>query len=89
MPEILTKRGIVPESALEVLRALEYFVRPVELEEYQSFEAEARRRLAERDPEDWPILAVALTFNCGIWTEDRDFSVQVSLPGLPTASNYF
>jgi predicted nucleic acid-binding protein len=37
------------------------------------FETEARRRLAARDPEDWPILASALALSCPIWTEDTDF----------------
>lgn len=45
----------------------------VSLELYAEHEAEARRRLAPRDPEDWPILAAALTFSCPIWTEDTDF----------------
>ncbi len=37
------------------------------------FEAEARKRLGTRDPEDWPILAAALALECPIWTEDSDF----------------
>jgi predicted nucleic acid-binding protein len=26
-----------------------------------------------RDPDDWPILALALTLECPIWTEDDSF----------------
>ncbi|WP_255641375.1 PIN domain-containing protein [Isoptericola luteus] len=26
-----------------------------------------------RDPDDWPILAVALMLECQVWTEDNDF----------------
>lgn len=40
---------------------------------YGDFEAEARKRLGARDPEDWPILAAALAVSCPIWTEDIDF----------------
>ena len=40
---------------------------------YGDFEAEARKRLGARDPEDWPILAAALALGCPIWTEDTDF----------------
>jgi predicted nucleic acid-binding protein len=40
---------------------------------YGNFEAVARERLGERDPEDWPILASALALRCPIWTEDTDF----------------
>ena len=34
---------------------------------------EARERLGERDPEDWPILASSLAVGCPVWTEDTDF----------------
>ena len=37
------------------------------------FESHARERLADRDPDDWPILASALAIGCPIWTEDTDF----------------
>lgn len=40
---------------------------------YGDFEAEARKRLGARDPEDWPILAAALALGCPIWTEDTGF----------------
>lgn len=40
---------------------------------YSAFEQMARRRLAGRDQEDWPVLAAALALNCPIWTEDTDF----------------
>ena len=38
-----------------------------------SLRAEARERLGDRDPDDWPILASALAIGCPIWTEDTDF----------------
>ncbi len=34
---------------------------------------EALRRIGQRDPDDWPIVATALALNCPVWTEDRDF----------------
>ena len=40
-------------------------------EAYQDLEEEARARLP--DPGGWPVLALALTLDCGIWTADRDF----------------
>ena len=40
---------------------------------YGDFEAEARKRLGPRDPDDWPILAAALALGCPIWIEDIDF----------------
>ncbi|NEP88250.1 MAG: nucleotide-binding protein, PIN domain-containing protein [Okeania sp. SIO2C2] len=39
---------------------------------YQSFEAEARKRIP-RDPNDWETVALALALSAAIWTEDYDF----------------
>ena len=44
----------------------------VPLSYYQSFEAEARKRIP-RDPNDWETVALALTLSAAIWTEDYDF----------------
>jgi len=30
-------------------------------------------RIARRDEDDWPVLAIALALGCAIWTEDADF----------------
>lgn len=40
--------------------------------DYQSFEAEARKRIP-RDPNDWETVALALALPAAIWTEDYDF----------------
>lgn len=45
---------------------------PIGTDVYGGFEVEARQRLAARDPDDWPILASALTIGCPVWTEDTD-----------------
>ena len=70
---LVLKRGGDPEKALAFLRSLAHLVEPIGREIYGEFEAEARERLGERDPEDWPILASALAIGCPIWTEDTDF----------------
>ena len=44
----------------------------VPLSDYQSFEAEARKRIP-RDPNDWETVALALALPAAIWTEDYDF----------------
>ena len=33
----------------------------------------ALKRIAARDPDDWPILAASLVLDSPIWTEDQDF----------------
>ena len=73
LPGILERRGIDPEPALRVLDNLVLLVQPIDQVLYQAYEAQARKRIAGRDPDDWPIVALALALNLPIWTEDRDF----------------
>jgi predicted nucleic acid-binding protein len=40
---------------------------------YAGFEAAARQRIQERDMDDWPLIALSMTLDCPIWTEDKDF----------------
>ena len=58
---LVARRGGDPEKALSLLRSLRSLVVPIGRDVYGKFETEARRRLAARDPEDWPVLASALT----------------------------
>ena len=68
-----SKRGSDPGNALALLRALRGPVELIGSEVYSQFESAARERLGDRDPDDWPILALALAIGCPIWTEDTDF----------------
>ncbi len=63
------------EKQLELEVALELInnrITTVPLSDYQSFEAEARKRIP-RDPNDWETVALALALSAAIWTEDYDF----------------
>jgi predicted nucleic acid-binding protein len=80
LPAILAQRDLNPETGLAALEALLGFLAVVERDAYAGQEEEAKRRIGTRDIDDWPTAAVALTFNCGIWTEDRDFFGS----GIPT-----
>ncbi len=73
LPEILVRRNAPVQPALAGLDLLSDLVQVVELEVYWPNETIARGRIAARDEEDWPVLAVALTYKCPIWTEDTDF----------------
>lgn len=73
LPGLLIKRGIDAQPALSVLDHLETLVRPLEAGLYESARAEALRRIATRDADDWPVLACALILDCPVWTEDADF----------------
>jgi predicted nucleic acid-binding protein len=41
-------------------------------EVYEPKRAEAERRMAGRDPEDWPTVALALARSLPIWSQDKD-----------------
>jgi len=62
-----------PRISLAFLQRAGEVVELIGSEVYGQFEAEAQKRLAARDLDDWPILASALAFGCPIWTEDTDF----------------
>lgn len=70
---LAAKRGGDPRVALSFLESVGRLVERIGCEIYEPFAAEARERLATRDPDDWPILASALALGCPIWTEDTDF----------------
>ena len=38
---------------------------------YEDFEQIATERIEMRDPDDWPVVAVALFLDLPIWTEDQ------------------
>jgi predicted nucleic acid-binding protein len=73
VPALVKKRGGDPDKALRFLRALRGLLELIGSEAYGDFECQARERLGDRDPDDWPILASALAIGCPIWTEDTDF----------------
>jgi predicted nucleic acid-binding protein len=73
LPDLLARRGVAPVLAHEILTQLRTLVAPIPEEIYISKQPIALARIAARDADDWPILACALKFNCGIWTEDQDF----------------
>jgi predicted nucleic acid-binding protein len=70
---LTVRRGGDPQKSAAFLDALVRVMDLVEYEIFGAFEIEAKKRLAGRDPDDWPILASALALGCPIWTEDTDF----------------
>jgi predicted nucleic acid-binding protein len=67
---LVTKRGGDAARGHIMLRAVIALGDLVTTDLYGGYEAEARKRLGARDPEDWPILASSLALGCPIWTED-------------------
>lgn len=73
IPQICRKHGLDQKRALDVFGYLEKMIKIVEPLTYFEWEVDARRRIAQRDPDDWPVVAAALALDLPIWTEDRDF----------------
>ena len=71
--DLIPRRGLDPEIAWTAFEEMLLAVLPVEADKYDGWRNEAYARLERRDPDDWPILALALAVDCPIWTEDRDF----------------
>jgi predicted nucleic acid-binding protein len=70
--QVLEKRGLEPDSGLTILEQISQLVLPVERSLYGDYERLARERIETRDPDDWPVVAVALMLDLPIWTEDQD-----------------
>ena len=66
-------RNLPTDEALKVLQGLTSLIAAVDADLYEIYEVEAKQRIAVRDMDDWPIVAVSLMLDCPIWTEDTDF----------------
>ena len=73
LPALFAKRNLPADEAIAVLSELTNFVAAVDVSLYEIYEVEAKQRIAVRDIDDWPIVAVSLMLNCPVWTEDADF----------------
>lgn len=75
LPVIVAKRtDIDPHSVLTTLDELfDNLIQVMPVSTYADFEPEARKRIEQVDANDWPSVALALSMDCPIWTEDRDF----------------
>ena len=71
--QTLERRGLDPASASTALEQLSKLVQPLEHAIYDQFEQAARERLIDDDLDQWPVLAVALAFGDGIWSQDQVF----------------
>jgi predicted nucleic acid-binding protein len=76
LPEIMDKRGAKEISLKAALQNLGRFLAYSQLILEGSCADQlspAAMRIADRDPDDVPVVATALTLQCPIWTEDKDF----------------
>ena len=73
LPDLARRKRLDADLAASVLEEIARIVVPVDRSLYEDFELPARERVSPRDPEDWPVAAVALLLDFPIWTEDQDF----------------
>ena len=70
---ISVRRRLDVDLALSVLDQISRMVEPADRSLYEDYQEIARGRVLPRDPDDWPVAAVALLLGLPIWTEDQDF----------------
>ncbi len=73
IPDLSERRGLDSDLGLSVLEEISRVVQPVDQSLYEDFRKVALERVQPRDPDDWPVVAVALLLDLPIWTEDQDF----------------
>lgn len=74
---LMLSRGRLTEANAQLLLAqaihlIETKVTVITETDYRHLETEARNRIP-RDPNDWSTVALALSMNAAIWTQDCDF----------------
>lgn len=73
LSQTLQRHGADTALAYAALSYLKRIVEPVDVDVYEACGAEARERVAGGSPVQWPVVAVALLFDCPIWTSDEEF----------------
>jgi predicted nucleic acid-binding protein len=70
LPRLAAKRGLDQALLFAALQVMPISWKPVS--DYVDLEDEARRRIAARDPDDWPTVALALKLDLPVWSQDKD-----------------
>ncbi len=73
LPGIAERRGLDPTLVTAALAVI-----PIEwlpASSYQQRRADAERLITDRDPDDWPTVALALSTSLPIWSQDKDLAV--------------
>jgi predicted nucleic acid-binding protein len=73
LPRLAAKRGLDEAQLLAALQVMPIQWKPAT--DYEDQRAEAEKRIAERDPDDWPTVALALTLDLPVWSQDKDLTV--------------
>jgi predicted nucleic acid-binding protein len=72
VPGLAAKRGLDQALLFATLQAM-----PIAWAlavDYQDHREEAEKRIAARDPDDWPTVALALRLDLPVWSQDKDLA---------------
>lgn len=70
LPRLAAKRRLDQALLLAALQVIPIDWKPAS--DYDDLEEEAKRRIAARDPDDWPTVALALKLDLPVWSQDKD-----------------
>jgi len=71
-PTLAAKRGLDSSLMFAALAVMPVAWKPES--EYAPRRREAEERIAARDPEDWPTVALALQLGLPVWSQDKDLT---------------
>jgi len=71
IPALAAKRGLDASLMFAALGVMPVEWKPASA--YDHYRAEAEARIAARDPNDWPTVALAVQLSLPVWSQDRDF----------------
>jgi predicted nucleic acid-binding protein len=72
LPRLATKRDLDPALLFAALQVMPIDWKPAAT--YQDQQEEAKKRIAARDPDDWPTVALALKLKLPVWSQDKDLT---------------
>lgn len=73
IPRLASKRRLDPALLLAALQVMPIDWRAAA--DYDARRQDAEQRIAARDLDDWPTVALALTLNLPVWSQDKDLTV--------------
>jgi predicted nucleic acid-binding protein len=72
LPGLASKRGLDQALLFAALQVMPIAWKPAI--DYDDYREEAEERIAARDPDDWPTVALALKLNLPVWSQDKDLA---------------
>jgi predicted nucleic acid-binding protein len=72
IPRLANQRRLDPALLFATLQVMPIQWKPEA--DYDQRRHDAEQRIAARDPDDWPTVALALTLGLPVWSQDKDLA---------------